>query len=252
MNADLVLALDPGSVQSGWAALDCSERICEAGILSPDIVKAESQFRIARMCEDLLQLLAEWEPGTIVIEWTSGKVGRRRHKGQGAGLAVHGAATGALWQAAESWRRSLPAEQQSETQIVLVNENTWTNGVPKPDRLAGIAAVFPQYDVRQDPRGDIGDAIGLALWYLRENRLHQAEGGTREVITTSGAGAMTKPLSDEQIWGVPVGELPKQDQSRVCPIEHLRCEYWDGECLLGRCLYRDKPARQRAPGRMRH
>ena len=186
MNADLVLALDPGSIQSGWAVLDRGERLIEAGVLKPDKASAASFYRIEGMCNDLVQLLSEWEPGTIVIEWTSGKVGRRRHKGQGAGLAVHGAATGALWQAVEGWRWSLPAERQNETIILPIPENEWTNSVPKPDRLAGIATVFPQYDIRQDARGDIGDAIGLGLWYLRENRVRQIEVGTRQIVTISG------------------------------------------------------------------
>ena len=150
-------------------------------MLTPGKAGLASQIRIARMCEDLLQLLAEWEPGMVVIEWTSGKVVRSRHKGKGAGLAVHGAATGALWQAAEAWRRALPAEQQSETQILLITENLWTNGVPKWDRLTGIAAVFNQYNPKQDRTGDIGDAIGLALWHIKEYRVQLARYSMREL-----------------------------------------------------------------------
>jgi len=174
MNDELVLALDPGSICSGWAVMDRGEQLIEAGVLTPDKAGLASKIRIARMCEDLLQLLAEWEPGIVVIEWASGKVIRSRHKGHGAGLAIHGAATGALWQAAEAWRRSLPAERQSETQIILIAENLWTNGVPKRDRLAGIAAVFNQYKPENDKTGDIGDAIGLALWHIQERRVQLA------------------------------------------------------------------------------
>ena len=177
---DLILALDPGSICSGWAVMDRSERLIEAGILTPDKTGLASQFRIARMCEDLIQLLAEWEPGMVVIEWTSGKVVRSRHKGHGAGLAVHGAATGALWQAAEAWRRALPAEQQNETQILLITENLWTGGVPKRDRLDGIAAVFNQYNPKNDKTGDMGDAIGLALWHIKERRVQLARYSMQE------------------------------------------------------------------------
>ena len=94
---------------------------------------------------------------------------------------MHGAATGALWQAAEAWRRALPAEQQSETQILLITENLWTNGVPKWDRLTGIAAVFNQYNPKQDRTGDIGDAIGLALWHIKEYRVQLARYSMREL-----------------------------------------------------------------------
>jgi len=180
MNENLVFSLDPGSICSGWAVMDRNERLIEAGVLTPGKTGLASQIRIARMCEDLLQLLSEWQPGVVIVEWTSGKVVRSRHKGHGAGLAVHGAATGALWQAAESWRRSLPAGQQSETQILLITENLWTNGMPKGDRLAGIAAVFTRYNSKQDRTGDIGDAIGLALWHIQERRVQIARYSLQE------------------------------------------------------------------------
>ena len=101
----------------------------------------------------------------------------------GAGLAIHGAATGALWREAEAWRHALPAEQQSETQILLITENLWTNGVPKRDRLSGIAAVFNQYNPKQDRTGDIGDAIGLALWHIKERRVQLARYSIQEITT---------------------------------------------------------------------
>jgi hypothetical protein len=183
---DLVLALDPGSYRTGWAVLDYSEQLHQAGLLTPDKMRAPSYLRINRICDDLRQLLTEWQPASIVIEWTSGKVGRRRHKGNGAGLAVHGAATGAIWREAEAWWRSLEAEQQNETSIILTAENSWTNGVPKPDRLAGIAAVFNQYDQALDKAGDIGDAIGLALWHIRERRLRLADKPIHEMTVIEG------------------------------------------------------------------
>jgi hypothetical protein len=122
------------------------------------------------MADDLRQLLNEFEPGTVLIEITSGKVGHNRHKGSGAGLAVYGMAVGYLWAVIDCWLRRLPAEQQKNTEIVLVKENDWTRGVPKADRIAAVAAEFPAYDTAQDPGGDLADAIALGQWYLREYR----------------------------------------------------------------------------------
>jgi len=168
---DIVFSLDPGSIRTGWAVMQFPEQLIEAGLILPDKVRAESEFRIAAMCRDLRQLLNKWQPETIVIEWTSGKVGKRRHKGSGAGLGVHGAATGALWQTCEAWRYSLPIEQQLEFKILLVRENVWTHSVPKEDRIAAVANLFPQYKPEDDRGGDIADALGLGLWYLREQRV---------------------------------------------------------------------------------
>jgi len=171
---DIVFSLDPGSIRTGWAVMQFPEQLIEAGLILPDKVRAESEFRIAAMCRDLRQLLNKWQPETIVIEWTSGKVGRRRHKGGGAGLAIYGISIGALWQTCEAWRCSLPIEQQLDVKILLIRENVWTNSILKSDRAAAVASLFPEYKVEQDTGGDIADALGLGLWYLRERKVRLA------------------------------------------------------------------------------
>jgi len=134
-----------------------------------------SEFRINTMCSDLWQLLKKHQPTTVLVEWTSGRLNCRRHRGEGQGLAVHGAATGALWREALAWRRSLPAEQRIGVKVIVVRENDWTNGVPKSDRSTAIASMFPEYKIEQDAGGDIADAIGLACWYLKEQLVRLAE-----------------------------------------------------------------------------
>jgi len=168
--SDIILSLDPGSVRSGYAVMEPPEKLLEAGLLLPDKRTAASEFRIASMCRDLWGLLNKWQPGTVVIEWVSGKVNPRRHKGGGQGLQVHGAATGALWETAEQWRR-----EHTESEVVLVPENTWTHGVPKVDRQVAVADLFPAYSIDQDCGADVADGIGLALWYLREQKLELAK-----------------------------------------------------------------------------
>ena len=173
---DLIFTLDPGSLRTGFACLTMEGQLREAGLLLPDKREAASEFRIGAMCGDLRELLEKWGPAVVVIEWTSGKVNTSRHKGAGAGLAVHGAATGALWRECEAWRRSLPAAMQGRTMIELVRENQWARGTPKAARQAAVAQEFPQYNPADDPGMDISDALALDRWWLRERAVRMLEG----------------------------------------------------------------------------
>lgn len=170
-----ILSLDPSSTCTGWALMDRSARLLQGGLLTPDKLKTDPQFRIAAMCRDLRQLLDELQPEMILIEWPSGHVGTKRHHGGGAGLSIYGAACGGLWQVCEHWLRSLPPEQQNDREVELILENDWTRGVPKVDRVAGVASRFSEYSIEQDPGGDLADAIGLGVWFLTEYRARLAE-----------------------------------------------------------------------------
>lgn len=172
---DIIFSLDPGSKKTGWCVMGAREQLIQAGLLLPDKQSTAPEFRIHRMCEDLRNLLDELQPAVIVIEWTSGKVGRKRHGGQGAGLAIYGISVGSLWREVLAWRRALPAEQQLEVKVELVLENVWTRGIPKRKRIEAVSAAFPQYNPEQDRGGDVADAIGLACFYLRERLLRAAD-----------------------------------------------------------------------------
>jgi len=165
---DLILSIDPGSLRTGWALMKPPEHLVKAGLLLPNKQTAPSEFRIDAMCRSLWTILNYYQSKIILVEWTSGKVGKRHGSGGGAGLAVHGAATGALWREVVAWIRYRPPQIQLETDIVLIRENEWTRGVPKQDRAFSIAAMFPEYKIEDDPGCDIADAIGLAVWYMRE------------------------------------------------------------------------------------
>ncbi len=158
----VVFSLDPGSRRSGWAVFTQAGQLVQAGVLTPDKTRHCPPLRIGRMCDDLRRLLDEYEPAEVLIEWASGHVGRRRHKGKGAGLAIYGAAVGALWQTVVAW-----ADGRA-TAVRCINENTWTNGVPKQARIVWLSQSFAEYAPEKDPGGDVGDAIGLALWWLKE------------------------------------------------------------------------------------
>lgn len=140
-----------------------------------DNPKAGSEIRIADMCNGIWSLLNYWLPGVVILEWCTGKVGRRHGTGGGAGLAVYGASCGALWREVCAWLRYQPPEKELITKIILINENTWTRGINKRDRQIAIADLFPGYRIEQDGGADLADAIGLAVFYQREKTVRLAE-----------------------------------------------------------------------------
>lgn len=175
MKEKLIFSLDPGSIRTGWALMKPPEQLVRAGLLLPDKQTAPSEFRIAAMCRSLWTLLNYWQPKTILIEWTSGKVGKRHGSGGGAGLAVHGAATGAIWREVVAWLRRQPPENQINTEVLLIKENIWTRGVSKKERTAAVAAMFPEYNPADDPGLDIADAIGINIFFQRERAVRLVE-----------------------------------------------------------------------------
>lgn len=159
----IILAIDPSSSITGFALLDEAEKLLDAGTLRPNKRTDASEFRIAAMCDDLETILIATNPDIVVIEWTSGKVGRRRHKGHGAGLAIYGLAIGAIWRTATAWA----ARRKPVGQVVTVLENDWTAWKSKEERSKLIAREYPKIDFSKDTGGDIADAIGLGVWFAR-------------------------------------------------------------------------------------
>ena len=162
-----ILSLDPSSTVVGYAAMTARGRLMEAGLIAPECKRDASYARICAMRLDLRGLLDRLKPTIILIEWTKGKVGRRRHAGRGAGLAVYGAGVGAIATECEIWaERCTPSPQ-----VVPILENDWTRGVRKEDRTLAIKQLYPQYRHADDPGGDVADALGLARWYLRQDSI---------------------------------------------------------------------------------
>lgn len=161
-----VLGIDPSSTRTGYAILTGlePEGLVEAGYLAPRRTRDAPLNRIDAMAEDLAQLIAECRPQAIIVEITSGKV-NKRHGGGGAGLGVHGMATGMLLQTSRLHTQNLP----QPAEVITVAENDWTDGKPKAWRNGLLATLYPAYASRlgQDRGGDIGDAIGLARWWMR-------------------------------------------------------------------------------------
>jgi len=169
----ILLSLDPGILATGWAVLE-DGALRDWGELRPDDAKASVPARISSLCLELEARLGEFKPDMILLEWNSGKVNVNRHKGGGAGLAVHGEVTGSLWREAVHWAR-----RRADAKVVPIDENAWTRGVSKDARALAVKGLYPQLP---NPESDTGlhvhDAVGLAVWYLRERavRSHDLEG----------------------------------------------------------------------------
>ena len=160
------------------------KEIIAAGLLLPDRTRDIVNERLEAMKRGLLELLAEHEPRTIVIEDTSGKVIRSRHGGGGAGLSIYGKAVGALWQVCAFWnhirllRCEWSGQEYEPSRVVLIPENEWTRRRPKQikgptkrlSRVDIISNLYPEYDRKKDPGGDIADAIGLGLFHIDAER----------------------------------------------------------------------------------
>lgn len=166
-------SLDPSSTVTGFSVIgDCDELIA-AGVLTADKGRLEAPRRIEQMARDLRTLLNAYDPDEIVIEWVSKHVGKRRHKGRGAGLAIYGAAVGALWSECQQWsvvdygRSSRPFA----VRVVPVEPEVWTGGWGKESRVEKVASLYPAYDRAADTGGDIADAIALNLWYRDLERM---------------------------------------------------------------------------------
>ena len=159
----ITLGLDAGIQTTGWAILDGPDTLIEYGHLTPDDPRLRVPERIESLCVGLEALLEEYRPELIVLEWDSGHVNVRRHKGGGAGLATHGAVTAALWQRALYWAR-----RRGGVMVATVDESAWTRGVAKEVRALAVAGQFPQYRPDRDRGRDSADAIGVAVWQITE------------------------------------------------------------------------------------
>ena len=155
----MILALDPSSVTIGYALMSGPNVLREGGKLNPQKTRLASLIRIEQLAADLVALIKDSKPETIVIEITSGKVAKRHGSGGGAGLGVYGMAVGYFLRTCQE---RLPARW-----VVAVEENTWTEGVPKKKRTQAIASIFRNYKPETDVGGDVADAIGLGRWWLQ-------------------------------------------------------------------------------------
>lgn len=98
----------------------------------------------------------------VVIETTSGKVNRHRHKGGGAGLAIHGWAVGYILKLCDLLLEPIHVHR--------VTENDWTRGISKARRQLIVSQITSDYMKAKDPGGDVSDAIALGRWWFVEGQ----------------------------------------------------------------------------------
>lgn len=168
----ILLSIDPSSTRSGYAVLDVrgwlSVSVIEAGYLKPVRASHPPLMRIRAMADDLDELVALHSPAACTIEQTTGKVGKKRHKGGGAGLSIYGEAIGYLLARLDAL--------MTADRVWPINENVWTHGVSKDDRVALLAARYPAYAAHMgmDKGGDVADAIGLGEFWAMEHWTEEA------------------------------------------------------------------------------
>lgn len=155
------LAVDPSSTCTGWAVLELDGTVSSHGTIRPPR-RAAVEARVDAMVDGVLDLLARYDPDTIVVEVPSGKVARRM-AGHAAGLTLYGYAVGRVVQAC---RMAAP-----DAELVQVDEGTWTRGRRKAARAAVVAATVEEYRADDDRGMDAADAIGLGRWWRERGRL---------------------------------------------------------------------------------
>jgi len=172
----IILAIDPSSTRTGYCVMDFKEELLEAGLILPAKITLDAAQRIKCMCDDIDNILQITKPDYVVVEWTSGKVGSKRHKGNGAGLAIYGVSIGAIWITIEHWAaRACEGDDKPATAgkpvVILIDENDWTGGTPKRQRAETIRRLYPTFDFSKDTGGDITDSVGLGRYYIGQKKM---------------------------------------------------------------------------------
>ncbi len=165
---ELGVFIDPGSRETGWCVAVPAENfgvtILDAGVIGyrrehgrhPYLRIHDMRIELARLMDGLRP-----SPSRFVIEVTAGKVNRKRHKGGGAGLAVHGVSVGALWTFGLMWKPSIG----NGPTVIPVPENVWKGGFGKLKSAKVAEKFFKLYRPENDPEFNVADAVALAVWY---------------------------------------------------------------------------------------
>lgn len=162
-----ILGIDPSSTRTGWAVLDATGQLLDAGYITGRS-NATAPDRVICMVDGVVELLKKHIPQgltQIVVELPGARV-HRNNAGHGNGLPVYGMAAGAVWMACRLIAHRLSHEGLPDVVVESAIETEWTRRIPKPVRRRQIAALYPVYRCveARDGGGDISDAIGLCLW----------------------------------------------------------------------------------------
>lgn len=168
-----LLAIDPSSTRTGYAVMADSMTIIDAGLLTSDKTRDPAIMRVVAMTKDLRQLLLECWPDIVLVEMPHG-----HDKGGAKRLANYGLAPGAMyWEACSYIMARLKVNPKHDIEALAISAADWTGGVTKFNRQQQICMAFPhRYDPTTDPGGDIADAIGLAVWWFRQQKAQRLTG----------------------------------------------------------------------------
>lgn len=152
-----LLALDPGSLRTGYSAWS-GDLLIEAGVLRASS-RSPALERVDAICDDLVDLADRIQPAAVVIEIPGVDCRTRTTIGR---LASYIMAAGALYRQAR-----LLAGVESVTAVTAA---AWTRGRAKARRIPLIAAAYPAFGpaIREDP--DIADAVSIGDWFIGKHR----------------------------------------------------------------------------------
>ena len=166
---ELGLFIDPASRETGWCvampAEDYGVMVLAAGVIGFDLRHDKNPYlRVNDIRHGLEHIMNKLDKSLSVfaIEVTSGKVNRGRHKGGGAGLAIHGVSVGALWTCGLMWK---PPSGGDGPMVVPVTENAWKGGFGKEKSARVAKLYFDAYVPEDDVDYNRADAIAFAVWY---------------------------------------------------------------------------------------
>lgn len=164
-----LLSIDPSSTRTGLAGFDDfggdPELVLTDAITPIDV---EPWPRVCKIADWVRNHIEGFWPDRVIVELGKKVHGNKRWQTYGAGMSVYGMAVGAvLWEVHKI---------KGVGRYEIVDANEWTRRghrqISKTKRNAELELIYPnQYRVKQDPGGDIGDAISMGLWWLEEQRV---------------------------------------------------------------------------------
>lgn len=171
-----LLSLDPSSTTTGYAVLNRTPKLTlvEAGRLRGKRT-ASAVSRVLAMRGELLRVLAEFVPSTVLIEMPLG-LQYTRHEQRKSGMAVWAGAAWSLWMVCVEWAGLQHKVYGAEKAIVPIANTEWTRGMDKDARQALVRTNCPKYSPKDDPGRDVSDAIALGMWWCQRNQPARAEG----------------------------------------------------------------------------
>lgn len=158
-----LLSLDPSTTCIGYAVFD-GRTLAECGKLTPERRDASPLGRVLSLRRQLLEMLPDVSPDTIIVEAMIEKQFTRQF-GRITALPLCGWAMGVTYGTCLGYSASV--KDSHPCTVAVVGNQQWVRGKSKDDRICATAVQFPaMYNHSADPGGDIADAIEMGLWWM--------------------------------------------------------------------------------------